>query len=170
MHQVEMMHPVPGRMHCLGGEHGQPLVVVDFAHTPDALQQALEAIKAHEFGQTWCVFGCGGDRDRSKRPMMARIAEQLADYVVVTDDNPRTEASDLIISDVLAGFSNVNNVRVNSNRATAIAHVVANAAGGDVVLVAGKGHENYQIVGNDRLPFSDADQVKMALAARRIEN
>ena len=170
LQRLSLVQPVSGRMEGYGGDGEHPLVVVDYAHTPHALEQALTALRRHTAGKLFCVFGCGGDRDRSKRPMMARIAEQLADYVVVTDDNPRTEASDLIISDVLAGFSNVNNVRVNSNRATAIAHVVANAAGGDVVLVAGKGHENYQIVGNDRLPFSDADQVKMALAARRIEN
>jgi UDP-N-acetylmuramoyl-L-alanyl-D-glutamate--2,6-diaminopimelate ligase len=155
---------VAGRMEGYGGDKGQPLVVVDYAHTPDALGQVLSALRAHTEASLWCVFGCGGDRDQAKRPLMAAVAERLADHVMVTDDNPRTENAEVIVADILNGFSNVDMVTVIADRAQAISKAVSSAAPGDVVLVAGKGHEEFQLVGEDCLPFSDALEVDRALA------
>ena len=167
MQRLSLVQPVDGRMEGHGGKDGCPLVVVDYAHTPDALEQALKALHEHAIGKIHCVFGCGGDRDRSKRPIMAKIAEQYADNVVVTDDNPRTEASELIIADILSGFSNDNEVTVIPDRSTAISQTIAIAKESDVILVAGKGHENVQMIGDRSIPFSDGSQVEKALAARR---
>ena len=167
MQRLSLIQPVDGRMEGYGGDDVCPLVVVDYAHTPDALKQALSALREHTTGKIHCVFGCGGDRDRAKRPMMAREAEQLADYIVVTDDNPRTEPSELIVADILSGFSNVDAVRVIADRAVAISKTISHADVKDVVLIAGKGHENYQLIGEKRLPFSDENEVEKALAARR---
>jgi UDP-N-acetylmuramoyl-L-alanyl-D-glutamate--2,6-diaminopimelate ligase len=111
------------------------------------------------------VFGCGGDRDRSKRPLMAKVAERLADRVIITDDNPRSENPGVIVADILAGLANVDAVSVIHDRATAIREAIADASPDDVVLVAGKGHEEYQLLGAQRLAFSDAGQVKQALKA-----
>ncbi len=167
MQRLSLIQPVDGRMEGYGGDDGCPLVVIDYAHTPDALKQALNALREHTTGKIHCVFGCGGDRDRSKRPMMAREAEQLADYVIVTDDNPRTEPSELIVADILSGFSDVEAIRVIANRAGAISQTISKAGVNDVVLIAGKGHENYQLIGEERLAFSDENEVEKALAARR---
>ena len=167
MQRLSLIQPVDGRMEGYGGDGDCPLVVIDYAHTPDALKQALTALREHTTGKIHCVFGCGGDRDRAKRPMMAREAEQLADHIVVTDDNPRTEPSELIVADILSGFDDVNAIRVIPDRDTAISQTIAHAGVNDVVLVAGKGHENYQLIGEYRLPFSDEDEVEKALAARR---
>jgi UDP-N-acetylmuramoyl-L-alanyl-D-glutamate--2,6-diaminopimelate ligase len=145
---------VPGRMECFGGRRG-PLVVVDYAHTPDALGQVLLALRPHCTGTLTCVFGCGGDRDQGKRPQMGAIAVANADRVVVTDDNPRTEDGERIVAEVLAGIADRSRVRVQRDRGAAIAEAVAAGREGDVVLVAGKGHEDYQIVGHARLPYSD---------------
>jgi UDP-N-acetylmuramoyl-L-alanyl-D-glutamate--2,6-diaminopimelate ligase len=155
----------PGRMESFGGD-GQPLVVVDYAHTPDALAKALAAARVHCRGRLWCVFGCGGDRDPGKRPEMGRYAESLADRVVVTDDNPRGEEPAKIVADILAGFERPLPVRVEHDRRAAICLAVRQAARADVVLVAGKGHEDYQIVGDERRSFSDRDAVLDALGAR----
>lgn len=165
--RLSQVQPVPGRMQGHGGADNEPLVVVDYAHTPNALEQALEGLRVHSKGKLWCVFGCGGDRDRSKRPLMAKIAERLADHVIVTTDNPRTENPDLIIADILAGFDNDGAVTFVADRAQAITRAVISAAAEDVVLVAGKGHETYQIIGEERLPFDDAAEVEKALAQRR---
>ena len=165
MHQLELMRPVPGRMHCLGGEHDQPLVVVDFAHTPDALKQALTALRAHLHGRLTCVFGCGGDRDRGKRPMMAAVAESLADRVVVTSDNPRSEAPQDIFRDMLAGMRSPTDAVVISDRAAAIRQAILESNSGDIVLVAGKGHETWQESNGQRVPFSDEAEVRAVLEA-----
>ena len=165
MHQLELMHPVPGRMHCLGGERHQPLVVVDFAHTPDALKQALTALRSHLHGRLTCVFGCGGDRDRGKRPMMAAVAENLADRVFVTTDNPRSEAPQDIFEDMLAGMRSPADARVISDRGAAIRQAIMESRAGDIVLVAGKGHETWQESNGQRLPFSDEATVRAALEA-----
>jgi len=141
------------------GGGGKPLVVVDYAHTPDALQRALTSLRAHTRGRLWCVFGCGGDRDRGKRPQMGRIAEALADEVIVTDDNPRHEPSTSIIADILEGMETPRAAHVIPDRAWAIATALAEAGPGDVVLVAGKGHETWQQIGDLRHPFSDVEQV-----------
>jgi UDP-N-acetylmuramoyl-L-alanyl-D-glutamate--2,6-diaminopimelate ligase len=150
---------VHGRMEHFGGTASQPLVVVDYAHTPDALRQVLQTLREHCRGELWCVFGCGGDRDRSKRPQMGAISEQLADRLIITDDNPRHEAGSTIIDDILAGILAPERVVVQQDRGAAISLAVQSAMAGDVVLVAGKGHEEYQLVGDQILPFSDRQQV-----------
>lgn len=160
------LSPVGGRMSRVGGEHGVPLVVVDYAHTPDALEQALASLRAHGPGRLTCVFGCGGDRDRGKRAQMAAIAERGADRVIVTDDNPRSEDGDAIVADILAGFAEPARVCVQRDRAAAIALALAGTGPEDIVLVAGKGHESYQEVAGTRLPFDDLDVARAALGTR----
>ena len=161
------LEPIAGRMNRLGGRDGLPLVVVDYAHTPDALVQALAGLRAHAQGRVTCVFGCGGERDRGKRAEMAAAAERGADVVLVTDDNPRGEDGDAIVADIMAGFDNASAVRVERDRAAAIARAVAEAGPGDIVLVAGKGHEPYQDINGVRHPFDDSDVARRALEARR---
>jgi UDP-N-acetylmuramoyl-L-alanyl-D-glutamate--2,6-diaminopimelate ligase len=163
LHQLELMQPVPGRMMRLGGEQGQPVVVVDYAHTPDALEHALQAVRAHLDGRLSCVFGCGGNRDEGKRPQMGRAAELLADDVFVTSDNPRFESASKIIEDVVAGLESPDRVTVEPDRAAAIRKAIANSKPGDVVLVAGKGHETWQEIGGERVPFSDESTILTAL-------
>ncbi len=158
--------PVPGRMECVSSL-GQPMVAVDYAHTPDALAKALEALRPQaqaRGGRLWCVFGCGGNRDSAKRPLMGAVAGAHADRVVVTSDNPRGEAMDAIISQILLGLTGVAHVQVAPDRARAIAQTLAQASPADVVLLAGKGHEDYQEIAGERLPFSDIEQVKQVLA------
>lgn len=162
------LRPVPGRMECLGGD-GQPLVAVDYAHTPDALAHALAALRplaTQRGGKLWCVFGCGGDRDTSKRPLMGAIAAQHADHVVVTSDNPRSEKPEAIIAQVLLGVAHSNAVEVQSDRAMAIADVLSRADATDVVLLAGKGHEQWQEIAGAKHPFSDHGQALHALQTR----
>ena len=163
LHRLELMQPVPGRMMRLGGEHGQPVVVVDYAHTPDALEHALQAVRAHLNGRLVCVFGCGGNRDQGKRPQMGRAAELLADDVFVTSDNPRFESASKIIEDVVAGLESPNKATIEPDRAAAIQKAIANSRPGDVVLVAGKGHEAWQEIGGTRIPFSDESAILTAL-------
>jgi len=163
--ELEMMKPVPGRMMNLGGEPGQPVVVIDYAHTPDALTQALQAVKAHLGGRLTCVFGCGGNRDRGKRSEMGQAAESLADELVITSDNPRFESVNSIINDVLGGMQDPKRVRVEPDRAAAITCAISNSGPGDIVLVAGKGHETWQEVAGQKLPFSDEAVIRAALGA-----
>ena len=161
--------PVPGRMESFGGS-GQPLAVVDYAHTPDALEQALLALRSvatERGGRLWVVFGCGGDRDRLKRPLMAAAAQRCADRLVLTSDNPRSEPAQAIVQEMLTGLSSQAHVLIETDRARAIGQALEQASDGDVVLVAGKGHEDYQELGGQRLPFSDRQQVLLALQARR---
>ena len=161
--------PVPGRMERIALP-GQPLVAVDYAHTPDALDKGLQALRplaAQRGGQLWCVFGCGGDRDPTKRPLMAAVAEKNADHVVVTSDNPRSEKPEHIISQVLLGLSHADAVEVEADRARAIAGAVAAAAAADVILIAGKGHEDYQEIAGVKHPFSDQAHALRALEARK---
>lgn len=157
---VAKIQPAPGRMQVIGGSIK---AVVDYAHTPDALLKALQALRPYCQGQLWCVFGCGGDRDRGKRSQMAAIAEQYADQVVVTDDNPRTEDGDVIVNAIIEGFSGNGRYHVERDRAKAIELVCEQAKAGDVILIAGKGHEAYQIVGKQRMPFDDCDVVRSFL-------
>ena len=162
---------VPGRMERVGGE-GEPLAVIDYAHTPDALHKALAALRPlaeQRGGRLWCVFGCGGNRDAGKRPLMAAAAEAGADCVQVTSDNPRGEVPQAIIKDILAGFADAAKVAVEADRALAIARALTQAAAPDVVLIAGKGHEDYQEVDGERLPFSDQAHARAALQARHAE-
>lgn len=163
LHQVESMQPVPGRMMRLGGNLGQPVVVVDYAHTPDALESALHAVRAHLNGRLLCVFGCGGNRDQGKRPQMGRAAELLADDVFVTSDNPRNESASKIIDDVVAGLENPGKATIEPDRAAAIRRAIAKCQPGDVVLVAGKGHETWQEIGGQKIPFSDENIIRHAL-------
>ncbi|WNK21425.1 UDP-N-acetylmuramoyl-L-alanyl-D-glutamate--2,6-diaminopimelate ligase [Halomonas piscis] len=161
------LQPVPGRM-ALYRIAGAPSVVVDYAHTPGALESALSALRAHlgSAGQLWCVFGCGGDRDRGKRAPMARAAEAGADRCVVTDDNPRSESPAAIREDIVAGFEDPSAVLDIGERRRAIAEVIARAEVDDVILVAGKGHEAYQEIDGVRHDYLDGDEVERALAAR----
>jgi UDP-N-acetylmuramoyl-L-alanyl-D-glutamate--2,6-diaminopimelate ligase len=146
---------VPGRIEGFSGTLARPLVVVDYAHTPQALAQVLQAVRAHTAGKLWCVFGCGGDRDRGKRPLMAAAVARHADRVIVTDDNPRSEDPAGIVREIWAGFPPGHEPPVIHDRARAIETAVREAAAGDVVVVAGKGHEDYQIYGSERRAFSD---------------
>ena len=160
--------PVPGRMQQLAFA-GQPLVAVDYAHTPDALHQALTALRpmaAQRGGRLWCVFGCGGNRDATKRPLMGAVAQREADRVIVTSDNPRGEEPRAIIHQILQGMIASTHVGAEVDRAAAIAQAVAEAGANDVVLIAGKGHEYYQETAGQRQPFSDMAQARDALARR----
>ncbi|MEG9498671.1 UDP-N-acetylmuramoyl-L-alanyl-D-glutamate--2,6-diaminopimelate ligase [Mannheimia indoligenes] len=147
---------VAGRMECITSPN-KPMVIVDYAHTPDALEKALQAAHLHCEGELWCIFGCGGDRDTGKRPLMAKIAEQLADKVIATDDNPRTEDNQKIMADIFKGFENQSAVQVIHNREQAIKTAIEQAKSIDVILIAGKGHEDYQIIGTEKLHFSDQE-------------
>jgi UDP-N-acetylmuramoyl-L-alanyl-D-glutamate--2,6-diaminopimelate ligase len=163
LQRLAAVETVPGRMERFGGG-GNPLVVVDYAHTPDALEQTLVALRDHANGRLICVFGCGGDRDRGKRPLMGAIAESLADRAFVTDDNPRTENGDAIVWEILSGMKAPGHAGVIRDRRQAIRTAIQEASAGDLVLVAGKGHETVQLVGSETLPFSDREQVRAALA------
>lgn len=173
---VSQLKPVPGRMQLVTTTQAEdrkadqtqdprlleaPKVVVDYAHTPDALENALRAVHEHLQGRLWCIFGCGGDRDRGKRPLMAQAAEQLADCVVVTSDNPRTEDPEQIIADTCQGLSQPA-VLVEVNRQQAIRQTLSLANTNDVILLAGKGHETYQEIGTERFDFDDVEQAKQA--------
>jgi UDP-N-acetylmuramoyl-L-alanyl-D-glutamate--2,6-diaminopimelate ligase len=147
--------PAPGRMEVLGGPPNRPWVVVDYAHTPDALHRVLTTLEDAATGELWCVFGCGGDRDRGKRPMMGAVAADLADRIVLTDDNPRSEDPARIVAEIRAGMHDHPRVSVIHDRRAAIAAAIERARVGDVVLVAGKGHEAEQLVGSERRAFSD---------------
>lgn len=160
--QLMVLTPVPGRMQCLGDDT-QPLVVVDYAHTPDALEKALNASRQHTPGQLICVFGCGGDRDTGKRPEMGRVAARLADVIYVTSDNPRTEDPRQIIDMILPGCTDMKSVTAVIDREQAIRDAVLVAGKDDVVLVAGKGHEDYQEIMGQRQPFDDVQVAKAAL-------
>jgi UDP-N-acetylmuramyl-tripeptide synthetase len=159
---------VPGRMQTVG-ETGEPLVVIDYAHTPDAVAQAVQALlplAKSRGGELTCVLGCGGDRDAAKRPLMAAAAEQYAQHVVLTSDNPRSEDPQTILNHMLAGLHNVAKTKVIADRAQAIAQTVQHARAQDVVLVAGKGHEDYQEISGVKHPFSDVQHARDALTQR----
>mgnify|MGYP003537237694 FL=1 len=158
-----------GRMQRLGGIK-QPLVVVDYAHTPDALEQVLQALRPHVQGRLLCLFGCGGDRDRGKRALMAAAAERLADQVLVTDDNPRSEDPEQIFADIRSGIADLSKISLQHGRGQAIAQLIASATAQDVILLAGKGHEDYQEIHGVRQPFSDLREAEQALAVWSAEH
>lgn len=156
------LRPVPGRLEqVLGG--GGPQVVVDYAHTPDALEKTLTVLRPLCRGQLRVVFGCGGDRDKGKRPEMGKVAERLADHVVVTSDNPRTEDPQAILQDIARGLDRPALVTFEVDRAKAIKAAIADAKADDMVLIAGKGHETYQIIGKEKLPFDDREVARKCL-------
>jgi UDP-N-acetylmuramoyl-L-alanyl-D-glutamate--2,6-diaminopimelate ligase len=170
VHACRVLPAVPGRMQTVG-EAGEPLVVIDYAHTPDAVAQAVQALlplAKSRGGELTCVLGCGGDRDAAKRPLMAAAAEQHAQHVVLTSDNPRSEDPQTILNQMLTGLQNVAKTKVMTDRAQAIAHTVQHARAQDVVLVAGKGHEDYQEISGVKHPFSDMQHARDALAQRRV--
>lgn len=160
-----------GRMQVLGGQE-RPVVVVDYAHTPDALEQVLSSLRAHVVpgGRLLCLFGCGGERDVGKRILMAEVVERLADGAVVTDDNPRSEDPAAIRAEILSGFSTSAAVTEVAERGAAIALLIAQAGAHDVVVLAGKGHEDYQEINQQRNHFSDIEQAEQALAAWQVTN
>ncbi len=155
----------PGRMEVIEAQRSQrAMVVIDYAHTPDALAKALDALREHCGGELWCVFGCGGDRDRGKRALMGAAADEFADRIIVTDDNPRTEDPAAITREIVRGIKN-HEVRTIHDRAQAIATALRDAAPSDIVLIAGKGHEDYQIYGAERRAFSDRSETLRILGA-----
>ncbi len=161
---VAQLKTVPGRIEGFRDAAGAgPLVVVDYAHTPGALAQVLEALRAHRQAALWCVFGCGGDRDRGKRPQMAAVAAAAADHLILTDDNPRSEDPSTIIAEMIDGIPQGVDYSVIHDRAMAIRQALSQAQAGDIVLVAGKGHEEYQQIGNERRPYSDRAVVAASL-------
>ncbi|HDV6322430.1 TPA: UDP-N-acetylmuramoyl-L-alanyl-D-glutamate--2,6-diaminopimelate ligase [Burkholderia multivorans] len=169
--EIARLEPVNGRMQRLGGrlQNDEPLVVIDYAHTPDALEKTLDALRpiaVARGGRLVCMFGCGGDRDATKRPLMGAIAERLADDVVVTSDNPRSEDPQAIIDQIVAGMTAPDRARRIEDRASAILQAVRGAAREDVVVLAGKGHEATQEIMGKKRAFSDQDHARLALAAR----
>ena len=159
---LEDLPVVPGRMQSFSVAN-QPLVVVDYAHTPDALKNVLTVLRENCDAELWCVFGCGGTRDTTKRHLMGEVAEQLADKVIVTDDNPRMENPDDIVKDILQGFKKPTVIKIEHDRAQAITYAIKNAKEKDIVLIAGKGHETYQQIGRSRRHFSDVEEVQKFL-------
>ena len=158
---------LPGRMHAIR-ETGQPLVVIDYAHTPDALSKALLALKEHVPGDIYCVFGCGGGRDKGKRAEMGEIAAHAADYVIVTNDNPRFEDPQDIADDVVKGFGVGGSYEIELSRELAISKAISQAGQNDAVLLAGKGHEEYQEIQGERKPFSDFKVVEQCFGTVRL--
>lgn len=159
---LEQLTPVAGRM-MLYSAKDAPTFVVDYAHTPDALEQALKTLKGHSKKHLYCVFGCGGNRDRGKRPIMGKIAEAYADFIILTDDNPRKEAPEFIIEDIVSGINDKTKLTLIHNRRKAIAHAFEQACPGDIILLAGKGPETYQIYGEEKQAYSDLDEVQKLL-------
>ena len=158
---LAQLKPAPGRMELFTAPN-KPQVVVDYAHTPDALEKALLSIKAHCDGQLWCVFGCGGDRDKDKRPLMGRVAGDSADRILITNDNPRSESPEQIVKEIVAGIE--KEVQVELDRKQAILLSIKNASSKDWVLVAGKGHETSQQIGDQILPFCDRELVAQVVS------
>jgi len=172
--ELTKLEPVNGRMQRLGGrlQNDEPLVVIDYAHTPDALEKTLEALRPMAVardGELICMFGCGGDRDATKRPLMGAIAEKLADGVVVTSDNPRSEDPQKILDQIAAGMKDASKARRIEDRASAILQAIRGAAREDVIVLAGKGHEATQEIMGKKRAFSDQDHARLALAARATQ-
>jgi UDP-N-acetylmuramoyl-L-alanyl-D-glutamate--2,6-diaminopimelate ligase len=165
--RIALLKPVSGRMEMVLGNSRStgPLVIVDYAHTPDALEKVLSTlrpIKSQRAGKLWCIFGCGGDRDTSKRPLMGQIAAELADHTILTSDNPRSENPEKISTDIQAGMGSGKSVEVILDRAAAILSGVRHAEVNDVVLIAGKGHETSQEINGRKIDFSDQEHVLLA--------
>ena len=168
LNAVSRLQAAPGRMQpVVVDESRQDIqVIVDYAHTPDALQNSLQALRDHLTGRLWCVFGCGGDRDKTKRPTMGALVERYSDYSIVTNDNPRSEDPAQIAADIVRGMNNPGNCLVIADRAQAIDLAVQQARAGDTVLIAGKGHEDYQLFADKTVHFSDVEQAQQSLQRR----
>ena len=162
LHALQNLPVVPGRMQSFS-KTNRPLVIVDYAHTPDALENVLAVLRENCDANLWCVFGCGGTRDKSKRPVMGEVAERLAHKVIVTDDNPRMEDAHEIVKDILKGFKKPEAIKIEHDRAAAIAYAIHHAEIKDTILIAGKGHETYQQIGKAKRHFSDAEEVQKLL-------
>ncbi len=162
-HALELVQPVPGRMQKIYADQDQPLVIVDYAHTPAALEQALMSLRPHTEGLLFCVFGCGGERDQEKRPLMAAAVEEFSDRIYLTSDNPRTEDPLAIINQISTGFDVPEEVIIEPDRSAAIRMAIYAAGSKDTVLIAGKGHESYQQLGDRKLPFNDSTEARLAL-------
>ncbi|MGP1939023.1 MAG: UDP-N-acetylmuramoyl-L-alanyl-D-glutamate--2,6-diaminopimelate ligase [Arsenophonus sp. ET-DL9-MAG3] len=161
------LQPVCGRMEIFRSP-GRPIIIIDYAHTPDALEKALVTVRNLNYrGKLWCVFGCGGDRDKGKRALMGSIAEQYADFVIITNDNPRNEEPKTIINDILSGFFDINLAIPIIDRIEAITSAIIRANNSDIILIVGKGHENYQIIGNQCIDYSDRMTVRRLLGVIR---
>ncbi|MGE4659125.1 MAG: UDP-N-acetylmuramoyl-L-alanyl-D-glutamate--2,6-diaminopimelate ligase [Gammaproteobacteria bacterium] len=158
---------LPGRMEVFGGSVGAPWVIVDYAHSPAALERALSSVSNYSSAETWCVFGCGGERDPGKRPLMGAVAARLADHIVLTDDNPRGEDPSEIVAQIRTAITSHPHVIVEHDRGRAILDTIGAAASGDTVLIAGKGHEVWQKIGQERRPFSDRAVVEAAVGERQ---
>ena len=165
LRRLSRLKPTPGRMQTITGP-GMPLVVVDYSHTPDSLEKALEALRAHATGKLFCVFGCGGNRDAGKRPIMAKIAERLADRVIVTNDNPRHEKPEDIAQQIMRGFSRPELISVVLDRSKAIENSIQWANANDCILIAGKGAEHYQQVGDEKIHFDDVEEADKCIAEK----
>jgi len=163
---LEEVQAPPGRMQRVAADIERPAVYIDYAHSPAALEVVLQSLRMHCRGELWVVFGCGGDRDQGKRPQMGQVAASCADRIVITSDNPRTEAPDEIIAAIIAGVESTDDLTVIEDRAAAIAWAIANADEQDIVLIAGKGHENYQLIGTQSRDFSDLGSAAANLARR----
>ena len=166
LHAASSLQPLAGRMEQFPFDHGVT-IVVDYAHTPDALQQALQALRQHCTGRLWCVFGCGGDRDKGKRPLMGQLAQQYSDHCIVTSDNPRSEPPMQICEDIAAGMQDADyadNYRIEPNRQLAIKLALASAQQGDVILLAGKGHETTQIIGHEQQYYDERAYVRQLMS------
>ena len=163
---IKDLQPIPGRMEKFIAP-GRPAAVVDFAHTEQALRACLGACREHTRARLWCVFGCGGDRDQGKRSGMGRVVEDLADRAIVTDDNPRNESPEKIVAEILAGMQQPERASVVHNRRAAIEYALNQAGADDLVVIAGKGHEQEQIYANERRPFSDRHVVGQILGVQR---
>jgi len=161
---VNGLQPIPGRMEKFNANSNTATAVIDFAHTEQALRACLTTSREHTHGKLWCIFGCGGDRDQGKRKGMGRAAEELADRIIITDDNPRTESAENIVAEIIEGLREPKRACVVHNRQAAIEYALAEAAADDLVVIAGKGHELEQIVGHQRFPFSDRHVVQRFLA------
>ena len=159
----ERLAPVPGRMEPVQATARQPGVFVDYAHTPDALEKVLRIARGFLKGELWVVFGCGGDRDRKKRPLMAAAAAAGANHVVITSDNPRTENPHAIITDIVSGLADKDAAVVIEQREAAIAYAMEHAKAEDLIVIAGKGHEDYQIIGKVKTPFDDRKVARKVL-------
>lgn len=163
---LKRLDTVPGRMQVIRmSKH--PLVVVDYSHTPDAIEQALQALRPHVQGKLWCVFGCGGNRDPGKRALMGQNAERYSDQLIITNDNPRNEDPEQIVADITEGLLCSWAAEIELDRGAAIAHAIDCAEPGDIVLIAGKGHEQYQQVGDEKIPFNDVEQVRAHIGLTR---